>query len=219
MGTTALIFLSGEHPGAKTLAGLLPACQRTIAADGGWDVACSLGVFPDTLIGDMDSIVRPPEAAAAPRVIRHPVHKDFTDTELALELAWQEGCDQTILFGGGGGRLDHLLAIRHLFQRPRSPDRWYTGSDEVILIDRPFRAVLPLNSVLSLFPLGPHECRAHSTGLTWPLDGLVWNDGDFGLGNLSNQAEIRIEPLAGRLLLVRQLTEGEVIFPMGGLFG
>ena len=207
--STTLIFLSGDHPGARTLAQLLPRCQRCLAADGGYDLAVSLGVKPDALIGDMDSLAGVPDPSIP--VIRHPVDKDWSDTELALDLAWRQGAQSTILFGGGGGRLDHLLAIRSLFQRSRTPDRWYTGTDEVIRIDRPFSAVLPQGTVLSLFPLGIQTCRARTTGLKWPLDDLAWQAGDCGLSNLSVAEMITIQPLEGSFLLVRQLAEGEAV--------
>jgi thiamine pyrophosphokinase len=216
---TALIFLSGEHPGARLLGQLLPHADRLIAADGGWDVAQSLGVRPDTIIGDMDSVAGLPAGdgggeGPGPRIIRHPADKDWSDTELALELAWREGCARTILVGGGGGRLDHLLAIQALFQRPQAPDRWYTLSDEIIRIDGPFSSPMADGTVLSLFPAGPGTCRARSRGLKWPLDSLVWKPGDFGLSNVSTGAGIGIDPVEGRLLLVRPLAAGGPICPL-----
>ena len=36
--------------------------------------------------------------------------KDATDTELAIELALQEGCKRILLCGATGGRVDHMLA-------------------------------------------------------------------------------------------------------------
>ena len=42
--------------------------------------------------------------------------KDYTDTELALRRAIDDGADIITIFGATGGRLDHLLAnIRILY--------------------------------------------------------------------------------------------------------
>jgi thiamine pyrophosphokinase len=199
----ALIFIGGEHPGPGTLARLLPACSLTVAADSGWDAALSLGVRPDVLIGDLDSVRDSGAAGAAPRLIRHPPAKDWSDTELALRFAWGEGYGSAVLFGGGGGRLDHLLAIHALFSRSPAPERWYTATDEIIRIDRKCELCLPQGTVLSLFPLGGGSCRARSSGLRWPLDGLVWEAGDFGLSNEAAGDRQTIEVETGSLLMVR----------------
>ena len=49
--------------------------------------------------------------AAGVRVERHPVDKDATDLELALDYALAAGATRvTVVSGGGGARLDHHLA-------------------------------------------------------------------------------------------------------------
>ncbi len=79
-----------------------------IAADSGYKNARALGERVDILLGDFDSIGEPlPDGV---KVITVPAEKDFTDTQLAVQTALDEGADEIVIVGGLGGRLDHTLA-------------------------------------------------------------------------------------------------------------
>lgn len=80
-----------------------------IAADSGYKNALALGVSPTVVLGDFDSL----EKSTLPedvKKIEFPPKKDSTDTQLAVEYAIEQKCDQIILIGGLSGRLDHTLS-------------------------------------------------------------------------------------------------------------
>lgn len=208
---TALVIVGGEHPSAERAAQLSTLVSLIVAADGGYDSCLRLGLVPDAIIGDMDSVqsALPEGEPGRTQVIRWPRDKDFTDTELAIRWAREHGRSRIILLGGGGGRLDHLLAIHALFQRPDGPDRWYTRYDESIYIRDYMRARIPGPTCLSFFPLGPQVCLARSVGLKWPLDGLNWTVGDCGISNETTNEWLELQVDSGALLLVRALGEGD----------
>ena len=89
-----------------------------IVVDGALEITDSLGMMPDYIVGDFDTVdhkvlQRYPEQL----ILRHPPEKDQTDTELALETAISSGCDRILLFGATGSRIDHSLANIFLLQR------------------------------------------------------------------------------------------------------
>ena len=89
-----------EHPKGDDL---------IIAADGGYLNASALGVRPDILLGDLDSL----EGASVPKetkTLQVPAEKDFTDTQLAVDTAIKKGAAEIIIIGGLDGRLDHTLS-------------------------------------------------------------------------------------------------------------
>ena len=91
---------------------------QIIVVDGALEVTDSLGIKPDFIVGDFDT-VNPELLLRYPEKIirRHLPEKDQTDTELALETATESGCDHIILFGATGSRLDHSLANIFLLQK------------------------------------------------------------------------------------------------------
>lgn len=206
--TTALVVCGAEHPGPGVAGRLRQMADFVVAADGGYDNALAMGLAVDALVGDMDSLRAPPPQGPGVAVVRWPRDKDWTDTELAIAWARGRGAGRIFLLGGGGGRLDHALAIYALFQRDDPPDRWYTGRDELVLIRGRARAALARGSQLSFFPAGAGECRAATAGLRWPLDGLSWRWGDCGVSNEMAGDELEVDVRAGAFLLARGLADG-----------
>lgn len=101
MKKTAVIFGAGE-PNIKQVN--LPADCLVWAADGGLAYCNTLGITPDFIIGDFDSLGYVPENA-----VILPVQKDLTDLEAAVTDAEEKGCDEFYIYGGTGNRLDHTL--------------------------------------------------------------------------------------------------------------
>jgi thiamine pyrophosphokinase len=137
------------------------------------------------------------------KVIRYPADKDYTDTELALQWLWDQGCTETWLLGGGGGRLDHSLGIRLLFDRERHPDRWITAHEDVHIIESgtSFSDSSHPGTIVSVFSCGSGPWHAESEGLHWPLNGIEWKMGFFGLSNRA-EGTFRIRAVTGNFLVI-----------------
>ena len=99
-GGTVRIESITEHPKADDLC---------IAADQGYHTAKTLGERIDLLLGDFDSIGSVPGDEGM-EIQRVPAEKDYTDTQLAVEIALERGADEIIIIGGLSGRLDHTLS-------------------------------------------------------------------------------------------------------------
>ena len=79
-----------------------------ISADRGYLNAIKLGVSVNFAVGDFDSMDKSKIEGA--EIIEVPAEKDFTDTQLAIDLAIEKGAEQITIIGGLGGRLDHTLS-------------------------------------------------------------------------------------------------------------
>ncbi len=92
--------------------------NKVIAVDAGLEAVKALGILPDVIVGDFDTVK--PEVLSEFRQMEHiiwEVHqpeKDETDTELALNRAMASGCGKIAVLGATGGRLDHMLGNIHL---------------------------------------------------------------------------------------------------------
>jgi len=85
-----------------------------ICADGGYRHCEKLGVTPDLLVGDFDSIEDIPDNI--PR-LELPRDKSYTDSYFAVEKAIELGYDYLLMTGMLGGRLDHTVANLQLLAR------------------------------------------------------------------------------------------------------
>ena len=93
--------------------------DKVFAVDKGLEYVDTLGLKPDCLIGDFDTVNQDLLRAYASQIAqgeistvleRHPVRKDATDTELAVDMAIKMGASDITLLAATGSRLDHVLA-------------------------------------------------------------------------------------------------------------
>ena len=100
---TCIIFCAGEF---DRLIGPIEDGDLVIAADGGLRHTRHLGIEPDVVLGDFDSLGYVPEGAVV-----HPVEKDDTDAMLAVRQGLTRGYRNFVIYGGmDGPRLDHTIA-------------------------------------------------------------------------------------------------------------
>jgi thiamine pyrophosphokinase len=169
---TCLVLAGGE---AVLPADPLPH-DIVIAADGGLALAERLGLAVDVLVGDLDSA----EAAAVDRakasgadIEQHPVDKDASDLELALEAAAGRGCTRVVVVGGTSlDRIDHLLANAALLAAPRFAAidlQWWVGATRVLPVHGSLLIEGEPGEVVSILPIGG-PATVTATGLVWPLD-------------------------------------------------
>jgi len=204
-----ILFIGGEAPDYNIIKNELLDAELIIAADSGFDTALKMGIKPDIIIGDMDSISNKEKILQYPpeKVLIFPKDKDETDTELAIKYLKDVNINEIIIIGGGGGRMDHFLAIVLLFDREFSPDIWYTNSTRFQKITGSINISLKKDILVSFFPTGKGVCRMKSKGLKWPLDGLVWSRGDMGISNIVTQDPFSIDMIEGRLIMMNQIKD------------
>ena len=76
-----------------------------------------IAVLPDILLGDMDSFDKENALKAFPdaRFFEFPPEKDYTDTQLALSVAVENGCTDIEIIGGTGSLPDtavHFVGLQ-----------------------------------------------------------------------------------------------------------
>lgn len=185
--------------------------ELVVAADGGARHARSLGIRPDVVVGDGDSLdtetARWLEEQGVPRV-QYPAAKDETDLELALLHAVRAGAQEILLLGAQGGRPDQMLANLLLLAHPalagcrvRLLGQNYQalllrGGEEITLTGR-------VGDTLSLLPLSEQARGIETTGLRWTLSGDTLSLGPArGISNELTSPQVRIALREGLLLIV-----------------
>ena len=171
---TALVFAGGDPPPPSALDGL-PSVDVVIAADSGLGHALALGCHVDLVVGDLDSVAPADleRAADAGSVIeRHPVAKDATDLELALDAARARGVDHVVVIGGYGGRLDHFLANALALTSPALASMRVearVGDAHLVVIREHAELHGAIGDLCSLLPLGGSARGVLTEGLRFPL--------------------------------------------------
>jgi len=182
---------------------------RLICADGGARAALELGLTPEVVVGDLDSLDETMQArlkAMGCRFVVYPAAKDWTDLELALKLAVQEGAAEIVILGALGGRLDQELANILLLLLPELqdiPTRIADERQEVFVMRDQAEIVGQLGDVVSLIPLGGDVAGIVTEGLLYPLrDEPLLSGPARGVSNALTGSVARVRLRSGALLIV-----------------
>ena len=157
-----------------------------IAADAGVARLEALGLSADLIVGDFDSLGYTPQGA---HVVRHPVHKDASDLELAIEEAVARGFDAAFVFGALGGRLDHTIAALHTCARfaESGMDMVMVGEDFAVkILVGPGSYDIPQleSGTVSVFSATDLSTGVTEKGLEYPLENAqLRNRTTLGLSN------------------------------------
>lgn len=204
----AVIFANGTIGNSDSV---LSEKDLIIAADGGMYHCLSLGLTPDVVIGDLDSLTADDIKGlqiASVEIIRYPAKKDQTDLELALKLAIDRGADEIVVFGAMGGRWDMSIANILLLAEQNlsgATIRIIDGRHEIMLLRAGKEITFhgEKGDILSLIPLGRDALGITTIGLEYPLKNDVLRLGSSrGISNVLIGNSARVFLKQGLLLCV-----------------
>ena len=189
-----------------------------IACDAGFMYARDLGILPDLIVGDFDSLGElGPDAERTldeiresnpDRVIQLEVRKDDTDTMKAVKIALLKGYKKIFLYGAlGGGRFDHSFANIQtlLYIKHNGGTGYIMDRDRMLMIAE--NETVKFNKgntgYISVFSLSEKSEGVTLKGLMYTLDnGVLTADFPLGVSNefiQDEEAELSVE--RGTLLI------------------
>ena len=177
-----------------------------LCADGGYRYAKVLGLKPDYLVGDFDTLPER-EIPQDCQIRRHPIQKDDTDTMLAVKLGLSLGFRRFVLYGAIGGRLDHTIANVQtlLFLYARGAEGVLIGERNEAMLHPPGRRVYPArpDSYFSVFALTTACKGVCLEGVEYPLqDAELTADFPLGVSNHITGEQAAVTLAEGMILLV-----------------
>ena len=193
--------------------GAPPPADLVVAADGGLDAARKAGWPVHAVVGDLDS------ASAASlewarglgaEIEAHPVRKDSTDLELALEFASRRATEVHVI-ASGAGRLDHTIANLVVLASSRwaEIDVTATVDGAHIHVIRGLRRLAgEVGDTISLLAVGGPAQIASSAGLEYPLTNEWLSPTSArGVSNVIVGVPATLDVVQGVLLAIRPATD------------
>jgi thiamine pyrophosphokinase len=184
----AVILANGAPPPPEVLRRAIEGTALFLCADGGANVARDLGLSPDAIVGDLDSISVESRHHFRKVPIIHVPEQDRPDTEKAVEYALARApYEEITILGATEGRLDHVLGHVGLLRR-------FADRTRLVLEDSRGRAFLargearldlPAGTTVSFFAIsGPAE-GVTTENLRYPL-----RDQTLVLGELDSLSNV-----------------------------
>ena len=210
-----LLFANGIINQGSMIQRLLDRADehRIICADGGALHARALGLRPEAIIGDLDSLTPTQVAefeAAGSAIRRFPAEKDESDLELALLHCRDIGATAVTILGGLGGRFDQTIANLFLITLPALRGmsiKLVDGEQEICVLQPGKHAIVgEIGDTISLIPLSDSADGITTQYLKYPLHDESLTKGPArGISNvmLGDRAEVVFK--RGTLLLVHTI--------------
>ncbi|MBR3804179.1 MAG: thiamine diphosphokinase [Clostridia bacterium] len=177
-----------------------------VCADQGYLYARNLGLKPNFVLGDFDSLGFVPDGAEV-----FPCDKDLSDLEIAIDKAISLKASEIDMYFCLGGRVDHELFNISMLKKCKEKGvraRIITKTQTLELInDKDNFTVFKCKcgGYVSLFPITQEVSFISSDGLKYSLKGIVSKQGETL--TLSNQAigeSFTVEIKDGNALLVAE---------------
>ncbi len=203
---SCVIFCAAEF---DALARPLAEDDFVIAADGGLRHTEKLGIVPQEILGDFDSLGYTPTGANV-----FPVEKDDTDAMLAVRRGLELGYREFMLYGSvDGSRLDHTVANFQTLQflADRGAVGYLVGKDFLITVIKEGAIAFPAGcrGTVSVFCLGSDASGVTLEGLYYPLkNGKLTAGFPLGVSNHFTGDPTRICVERGSLLVLWQRENG-----------
>ena len=204
----ALIICNGNPPPQALLKQLWHKADYRVAVDGGANLLPVLNLFPDAVVGDLDSLNPDVQKQLPQKILFHIKEQDTNDADKAVRHCLKLGFTEINLLGAEGGRQDQFLSnLEILFKyAPRARLIIWTPLERMEFITGTWKETLPPGTTLSLLPVFGGAKSVVSQGLKFELNNnaLLPGKSPSGVSNqvLSNSVKVSINE--GHLLLVVQ---------------
>ena len=197
---SCVIFCAG---GFDSLIEPLAKDDFLMAADGGFVHLQKLGLTPDGILGDFDSLGYVPENAKV-----FPVEKDDTDAMLAVRQGLEMGYRRFLLYGSlDGPRLDHTVSNFQTLQflADRGAQGFLVGNTYIVTVVKNgcVRFSPDATGILSVFCMGADAHAVNIRGLQYEAENITLSAGfPLGVSNHFVEQEATVSVKDGSLLLL-----------------
>jgi thiamine pyrophosphokinase len=201
-----LVIAHGVVPSMKIVGPIVAGAKYIVCADGGANIAARLGIQPDAIVGDCDSL-----NSATRRKFRHAEilyrpSQYSTDLEKAFDHCLEKRIRTIVVVGATGKRLDHTLSNMSIIRKyhDRLSIRCIDQYGEAVLVSKKNTFTAAVGQIVSLVPLG--KCRGVTTdGLRYPLTHETLEVGiREGQSNVATKKRVKITLNHGTLLVYKK---------------
>ena len=180
--------------------------DRLICADGGADSALRLGLTPDFIIGDLDSISKETikKFKNTSQILQYKTQND-TDVEKCLKFAIKNKFDEALLIGVTGNRLDHTICNLGIVLKYFSKIKISLLAENSYL--KPYTGDVLLKTqkgeIISLYGFDK-KTKITSRGLKYPLKNISLPFGEKeSTSNVSTSNSVQLKIRNGIIFIIR----------------
>lgn len=201
-----LLVANGPFRWTEKLVAVAAAADPLLAADGGANHLGRIGLRPEAVIGDLDSIRPGIRAWLGEERMVHRRDQDRTDLDKAFSYALDErGHDRLTVLGATGGRLDHAAGNLGLLARRALGDRlvFLDPEQRVVAVTGDLTLDAEVGETWSFFTFDP-AVKVSLDGVKWPVADVALDlPGRPSISNEATSDRVTIRSTGGAVIAIR----------------
>jgi thiamine pyrophosphokinase len=201
----AIIFVNGNLSDFSQAKKIIKKEDYLIAADGGVKHILKLGLTPNIVIGDFDSMPKNilknigwTRRSTPIKIIKYPSKKNKTDFELAIDFSLKRKFQEIVIIGILGDRIDHFLANIFLLIKVQTKNKSIKikiieGKKEIYILNKEIAINGKIGDEISIIPVSEKLEKVTTEGLKYQLNNETLFFGTTrGVSNVMNKTSIKI---------------------------
>lgn len=199
-----VLLCNGELPDNEKFWKQVKEADLFICADGGANSAKKLGIEPDVIIGDYDSVLQSTLDAFSNSKLVKIEEQNSTDFEKALDYLLKQNATHVDIWGASGHRIDHTFGnLSSLVRYSRQMKAFFhSNNSTTFLLPYDFEKKYKLGQTISLLPV-PKADFIVTKGLKWELNSESLELGKrVGTLNQVSEELVKIYYQSGNLFLM-----------------
>ncbi|MCR4276911.1 MAG: thiamine diphosphokinase [Candidatus Roizmanbacteria bacterium] len=217
----AIIFVNGNLSDISQAKKIIKKKDYLIAVDGGTKHILELGLIPNVIVGDFDSIsslllkkltkICREQKSLFPTMIKYPTKKNATDFELVINYCLGKKFTEIIIFGILGDRIDHMIANIFLIAKIQTQNqsasrrikiKIFEGKKEIFILNKEISINGKVGDEISIIPVSEKLEGITTNGLYYRLiDDTFLFGTTRGISNVMKQTQIKISVKKGVALV------------------
>lgn len=204
------VVTNGHIENMNILKSAIENSNYIICADGAAKYLMKLNIYPNILVGDLDSINKDAFRwieNGGVKVQRFPVKKDMTDTELAVEFALEQSPSTITIVGAIGSRMDHSLGnimLLYKIHKMGIKANIINEINHITITDSTLNVEGKIGQTISVIPISGDVKGVTLEGLEYPLTNHDIDMGSsLGISNRFIKDRATISVKEGTVLVIK----------------
>ena len=187
-----VLFGNGDIPTHHIVHKKLQQAKSLICVDGGADNAISLGLKPDIILGDLDSIYNEKNDYNCEMI--HLKDQSKNDLEKTIEWCVNENISEINLIGFSGGRDDHYITTLEIIKQfiEKLKITMYTNTSVIYCVNQHVEIQSIPGQKFSIISFLP-KTKITTSGLKYSLNASKLESPSHGISNIALKNSIEIQ--------------------------
>jgi len=209
MKNRGVLFLNGVIEDDEFVKNQMLKDDYIVAVDGGLNHIERLGLTPNLILGDFDSVNYQKALQTRAEIQKYSPDKNATDGEIAINYVIDQGYKEVMIIGALGNRIDHMLSNIYMLEKLSDAGIKASIKDinsEVYLLKEPMQLLKGNYRYFSVIPMTSKITGLSIKNARYELEAVVMKRVEsVGISNEFTHEIVELRIKTGKALIIKSM--------------